>query len=132
MAGAFSSGEHELGLVEFATNRRRVAEELGSPKHRRKFTSRLAHFADWDERYRLAVTSGDVLKELRARNAPDSCWIVSESSQFDARTRVLETALAETVGSGFGTVISCVPGVLAFYEGETARDRYILYRRTKR
>ncbi len=37
----------------------------------------------------------------------------------------LGVALSETVGYGMGTVISCIPGQLGYFEGES-RERYIL------
>jgi hypothetical protein len=37
-------------------------------------------------------------------------------------------ALKETVGYGIGTVLSCVPGKLAYFEGEL-RERFLLVRK---
>ena len=39
----------------------------------------------------------------------------------------LLAALKETVGYGIGTVISCMPGKLAYFEGEL-RERFLLLR----
>jgi len=38
----------------------------------------------------------------------------------------LERALSETVGLGFGTAISCIPGELAYFEAEDPGERYLL------
>lgn len=38
----------------------------------------------------------------------------------------LVQALSKTVAMGYGTVISCIPGKLGYYEGEDPRERYLL------
>jgi hypothetical protein len=38
----------------------------------------------------------------------------------------LSKALSSTVGYGMGTLISCVPGELAYYESEERGERYVL------
>ena len=40
----------------------------------------------------------------------------------------LRDALGATVTFGMGTLISCIPGELAYYEGESLHARYILQR----
>ncbi len=61
---------------------------------------------------------------LGGLGAPDTCHVISEG-RFDGQEMELLAALEETVGSGFGTVISCLPGRLGYFEGEM-RERYIL------
>ncbi len=41
---------------------------------------------------------------------------------------LLTDALAAVVGRGFGTILVCIPGSLAYYEGEDPGERYILER----
>jgi hypothetical protein len=38
----------------------------------------------------------------------------------------LAEALEAVVGGGFGTLISCIPGRLGYFEGELPRDRKLL------
>ena len=40
----------------------------------------------------------------------------------------LRAALEKTVGTGSGTIISCIAGKLAYFEGEEQNQRYILER----
>ena len=40
----------------------------------------------------------------------------------------LSEALAEVIGRGMGTFISCLPGKLAYFEGEERNERYICHR----
>ena len=54
--------------------------------------------------------------------------MVSENSDWDAREMPLRDALEATIGAGWGTLVSCAPGRLAFFEGEGPKDRYLLIR----
>jgi hypothetical protein len=38
----------------------------------------------------------------------------------------LEKALAEIIGQGMGTFISCIPGKLGYFEGEDPGERYLV------
>ena len=63
---------------------------------------------------------------LKRKGALDSCHVTSSNADIDDREMPLREALRETVGSGFGTIISCIPGKLAYFEGEEQNERYIL------
>jgi len=108
---------------------------LSNPKNRRKFTRELPHFGWFDPRFASAVpwkvdpalplrerhTHGiaAISRLLRSRGAGQTCWAISEDPNLDARELDLDCALAEVVGRGMGTILSCIPGRLAFFEGET-------------
>jgi hypothetical protein len=49
-------------------------------------------------------------------------------SDLDGGWMDLQDALDWTVATGTGTLISCIPGELAYYEGEDINLRYILQR----
>ncbi|HUA87516.1 MAG TPA: hypothetical protein VMB85_26855 [Bryobacteraceae bacterium] len=103
---------------------------IGTAKGRDKLRQSLAHFDDWDSRF-IHRVDGDpqaVYEALSKRGALRECYVVSEDRRFDASRMDLLEALKATIGNGMGTVISCVPGRLAFYEGEGPRDRFILDR----
>lgn len=111
--------------------RERLILFLGSPKQRTKATGTLAHFGDWNPRWivRLpaaAHSPSSIERELRRRGAGDSCHVISENSALDGKRLPLGEALRLVVGHGMGTLISCVPARLAFYEGEGPSDRCIL------
>jgi hypothetical protein len=65
-------------------------------------------------------------KLLAGKGAGSKCWIISENSELDGQEIDLLTALKETVGYQMGTLISCIPGRLAYFEDEDGR--YILER----
>ena len=65
---------------------------------------------------------------LRRRGAPDSCYVMSAVGELDGSEMDLRDALELTVNHDNGTLISCIPGQLAYYEGDGG-CRYILQRR---
>jgi len=128
--------EEQALINSFVTKskRERLAGLLANPKRRAKATSSLAHFNDLDPRWVVSLPNDQhdpiaVERALRARGAADTCYLVSEASALDGRRLPLRTALEEVIGYGMGTLLSCIPGKLAYYEGEGPSDRCILERR---
>jgi len=64
---------------------------------------------------------------LLSKNAPDVCYLISESTSLDGKVMPLEEAINKIVGSGIATIVSCIPGELAYYEGENLKNRLILF-----
>lgn len=69
----------------------------------------------------------DVVRRLRALGAPEQCWVWSPV--LDAGAQALEMALATVRDAGHCAVLSCIPGRLAYYEGEEGAA--ILHRRDR-
>lgn len=112
--------------------RQRFLDQLQAVKQRPKLRARLAHFADFEEAAIVPLDPGDVGAQLVARGAPAECWTISEAERLDGRAWLLTDALREIIGSGIATIVSCVPGTLAFYEGESIKRRFALARRSSR
>lgn len=113
--------------------RKRYLGLLASQRGRAKLRRRLAHLHDLDARFARELpshqhTPAAIAAVLQAKGAPADCWIISEDDRLDGRRLSLEEALAAIVGRGMGTLISCVPGRLGFYEGEEQGMRKILER----
>jgi hypothetical protein len=111
--------------------RDRYREILSNPRLRRKFTNQLAHFTDFDPKYRLSIPSNklfvdNIALELQKRHSPSIVFAISENPALDEKELPLVEALNQTVGRGMGTVLSCIPGRLAFVETED--ERFILER----
>jgi len=111
--------------------RERYREILRNPHLRHKFTSQLAHFADFDPKYRLPFASNklfvdNIAFELQKRHSPNLVFAISEDPTLDQKEVLLIEALKQIVGRGMGTVLSCLPGRLVFVETED--ERYILER----
>ncbi len=128
---------HETALVNafvVRRKRRRYVGFLSSPKRREKFLRQLYHFRDFDPAYETCLSgagnpSDGILAELRRRGAGEACYAISVRDELDGATIPLAEALDEVFGCLEGTILSCVPGKLAYYEGEAPHNRYILDRR---
>jgi hypothetical protein len=116
--------------------RKHLIEILANPKRRHRATATLAHFNDLDPGaiVRLesaAQTPAAIELALRSRGAGETCHVISENRAIDGKTLPLKLALEKVVGQGMGTLLSCVPGELGYYEGESPSDRCILAMRAR-
>src|ERR1017187_9362694 len=126
---------HEQEFVESfvqRARRERVRLGLANPKKRRKFVEEFAHHGTYIlapeclRSIKPSETNPDsICAILRSLGAPDTCYLLSEDKKLDGAEMQLFTALKRVVGGGMGTVISCLPGRLGFFEGEV-RERFIL------
>lgn len=127
---------HEAAFVRsfvLPARRARLTRFLSHPKHRAKVLSSLDHFNDFDPRYMVDIapafqSAEGVAALLKERGAPSVCHVISSDRGLDGTDLPLAETLARVVGSGRGTVVSCVPGKLAYYEGETPGHRRLLAR----
>jgi len=111
--------------------RDRLVELLASRKRRNDVTTSLAHFRDFDSRFVVALPPSQqdprsIERALRSRGAGETCYVISENAELDGKQMPLRAVLEQVVGYGMGTLLSCVQGSLAFFEGEGPSDRYIL------
>ena len=107
---------------------------LGDPKNRKKFTESLAHFRWLDQRFATPIPRKvdpklklwerhvqgieNIYRLLKSKGAGASCWVISEDPEIDGRELDLRTALEHVNGRQIGTILSCVPGKLAYFESE--------------
>ena len=124
--------------IEEATLRAFVRRERGdrytallkSRKRRGKLLSELHHFYDFDGRCIIHLERAEdsprtLYNLLRKLGAPETCYVIS-AGRLDGEELDLAEAVTELHATGMGAIVSCVPGRLAYYEGED--DRFILYR----
>jgi hypothetical protein len=77
-----------------------------------------------DRRYVLVVGAKDanpsaVCRLLRHYDAPATCHVISaDDSELDEQELDLEEALAKVFDFSQATIISCIPGKLAYFEGD--------------
>lgn len=107
---------------------------LESPKRRPKALALLSHSLALDPRWSMRIEHGiqsidGILALLNKRDATPTCYVISEDRLLDGNFVPLRDAVTRVVGSGMGSVLSCIPGKLAYYEGESPGTRYILERR---
>lgn len=113
--------------------RDRYLSLLDTSKGRSKIARGLDHCEDIDRRYANQVpidqqTPYAIEKILRQKGAPEVCHVMSSNPEIDEKEMRLQEALTKTIGMGMGTLISCVPGRLAYFEYEDIGERYILER----
>jgi hypothetical protein len=113
--------------------RTRYLESVRSVRLRRKLLERLYHWSDFDPRYAIDISPGEQDAEhiyalLQKRRAPGTCYVISASSDLDGAEADLADALVAIVGLAPGTIISCVRGRLAYFEGEDLGARLLLHR----
>jgi hypothetical protein len=65
---------------------------------------------------------------LKKNGAPEKCHVISEDIDVDGKEMMLREAIEEVLGYGLGSILSCIPGRLVYYEGEGPGDRYVLKR----
>jgi hypothetical protein len=120
-----------IGAFVKRGKRDRYREVLTISRRRHNFTSLLAHFRDFDPKYRLPIPSHKLFVdntaiELKKRRSTSIVYAISEDPRLDQNELPLVDALKQTVGRGMGTVLCCIPGCLAFVETED--ERFILER----
>ncbi len=106
---------------------------LAQPKTRKKMVHKLYHFHDLDPGFahRIPARDQDVVtihRLLRTKGAPETCYALSTDDALDGQTVALRQALETVVGRWGGTLLSCVPGKLGYFEGEEQNERYLLER----
>lgn len=125
---------HEAEFIKrfvVSQRRRRYLSLLESHKGRQKLLEALDHFDEFDPQYaRLVPADSQTVDHIEAllkrKGALDSCHVTSSNADIDDREMPIREALRQTVGRGSGTIISCIPGKLAYFEGEEPNQRYIL------
>ena len=110
--------ERHVALLRTRTKREKLIAEMYDLDLDSRFIWTLKPEDQWPTR---------VYDLLRQRGAPDTCYVMSAVSDLDERAMELREALELTVGHDSGTLISCIPGHLAYYEGDGG-CRYLLER----
>lgn len=130
----------EIIVKSFFTKRlrERVIFELSSPKRRKNALSRLCHTYHTTllEHYMIEIPKpnsdpSEIEALLKSYGAEKTCYVISWYEEIDGKHLSLRTALERAVGRGLPSLISCIPGELAYFEAEQengAPPRYILKR----
>lgn len=125
--------EHEDKIIEafiVKTKRERYKSLIANPKKRGKFVQSLNHFQDLDERYVTWLPSNAPVEELlRGTGSPAEVYIVSATETIDGEILSLKEAIHRTMAGGWGTIISCIAGELAYYYDEVGERRALLQRK---
>jgi len=125
---------HEQAFVEdfiHSGRRERFLAALANPKKRAIFNRELHHPRSnfLLSKYVEQVVPSQhytrfIVPKLRSMGATDDCWVFG--NYIDGRQMKLAEALDALIGMGTGTIVSCLPGRLAFFENED--DPVILHK----
>lgn len=114
---------------------KRALVQLASSRKRSQFLNRLCNlgFDFLDERFVRPLPAekhslNAIWEELRSEGAIKSCYVISKWRDIDCREMLLYDALTKVINCSRGVIISIVPGMLGYYEGEKADTKYVLKR----
>jgi hypothetical protein len=123
--------DEEATVKAFITpsRRKRWLEALASAKRRTSFLDRLNHCPDIDERYATLLPSdAQIAAVLRSHGAPEACHVISDLAEIDGQVMQLNDVIHQIELAQWGTLISCIPGQLAYYYDESGARRMLLKR----
>jgi len=129
--------EHEEGLALFIEPnwRARFRDSLDNDRLRKRVLFKLDHFRHLDPRFTENLPRADqrsefLLPVLRGHGAPARCYLMSSDPDLDRRELPLGEALALLLEDfcQMGTLLSCIPGRLAYFHDEEYDNRHILRR----
>ena len=106
--------------------RERALFELSHPQKRDHFLWHIEQYLEPSLFHRIIVDSPqDAYSLLKARGAPEDCYILSLYKDMDGTFVPLRQAITWD-GILYAHFISCIPGQLAYWYGEEG-DHYLLY-----
>ena len=126
---------HEEKFIDhFVRNekRKRLKSFFDKDKNRWKGLLEIEHYNEkvLDKRFTKVYENKpfgnkELISILKSKGASNKCYVISNCSDLDEQEMDLTDAINEVIGVGMGTLISCIPGQLAYYEGELG-DQVIL------
>ena len=132
-----NSAEYELAVIKEIVQRNkqeRFLSFIANPKNRGKFTRELPNFSWFEPRFMTPVPwrvdlnlslwgkhlqgNENTSRLLHSKGAGETCWVISSNLRIDCKEMDLNAAIEKISGSAWGTVLSCIPGKLAYFQGE--------------
>ena len=127
--------EHEKQTISafiLKEKRPRYRLILDDPQRRASGLDRLNHCRDLDPKYVTWLRSNAAVVELlREAGSPETVYVISSTAAIDGQLLPLQAAVEGASLGGWGTIISCVPGRLAYYYDEVGERRALLQRNAK-
>lgn len=122
--------EHEEKTVSVfivKEKRQRFRYLMDNAKIRTSELGRLIHARALDPRYTTWLSrKEDIVKVLRQEGCPENVYIISMDKQIDQKTLSLTEAIKQVFDSNWGTIVSCIPGKLAYFHEEDGELRALL------
>lgn len=125
---------HELGFIKSFIVKEKQERFLlltKGKKSRNKLRLLLAHKISLNIEKITPLKKEDdniesIYEKLKNLGSPDNCHLICESIKFDNKNMKLRNAIEELYYTDYGCVISCIPGKLAYFQGEDVFNRAIL------
>lgn len=120
------------GLLEKST-RRRWHSLFKSQNGRKRFLKKLYHEYMFDDKYTIQLSPSNLLPDdiydlLKHYGAPDTCYVIANNADIDAKTFNLRECLGYIADNlDEGLILCCIPGSLLYYIGEAPHNNYIVY-----
>jgi len=126
--------EHEEAFIRsfIVKPRQERSMYLLNSRRRRDFTNKLEHERWIDMRFAthipgsVAHTADELVNLLKKNGAGADVWVISENREIDNRRLPIEDAMKAIWGVSTTSVLSCVPGKLAFLRGEHMKSEMLL------
>ena len=117
--------------------RYRFLLSAGDMRRRGQCCNRLNHCRDLDERFvtwlprdpRSTTRKVEIADQLQRKGCPAYVYVLGSVDSVDGKTLPLLEAMSEIEAAGFGAIVSCIPGRLAYYYDELGERRAILERK---
>ncbi len=126
--------DHETAFVKAFIKREKWArylQLLANRKRREEILIRLDHKLDYLPTFAVEVPDDQDYPEplerlLRARGAPATCHVIANGLRIDGCEVSILEALNTVCMHMYGSVLSCIPGRLAYYRPEAPGHGVIL------
>ncbi|MFN8166799.1 MAG: hypothetical protein U0X76_11705 [Bacteroidia bacterium] len=132
------TNQHEIGFIKsfiIKEKQDRLLALLQMKNSRNKIRALIAHEIYLNKMYSLPIKGEldnprSIHKYLREKGAPTNCYIICENESFDQKEMALNDALEIIYYTDLGTIISCIPGKLAYFQSEETQSKTILEKAT--
>lgn len=84
---------------------------------------------DLDPRYKYPIrpkSDAELVELLRKEGCPDQVYLMSSTRHLDGKILPLDDAVKQIGCYGYGTIMSCIPGKLAYWYAEEGAEKAIL------
>ncbi|MBT2557394.1 hypothetical protein J7E24_06325 [Hymenobacter sp. ISL-91] len=108
---------------------------LDSKMGERSLASRLAHLDTFEDAFIQSLPKGDptvqidfIYSFIKNIYNKEICYIISEDRTISGKEIPVKGSVEMISGKGFGSILSFIPGKLAYYEGESPGSSILFYK----
>lgn len=130
-----SQNIHETAFIKtfiIKEKQERLLALIQNKKSRKRFRLLLAHNIEVNKKYVQILKTEEINIEylrqlLKKYGSPNTCHIMCENSNYDDKEMTLNEALNEFINRDISFIMSCIPGKLAYFQGEGFAKKIILF-----